>query len=299
MNSRQLQYAILLSEIGNFSQVAEKLNISQPALSKQILHLEKELEIQLFNRNNVPVTLTPAGEHFIREAKEMLYKEDQLLRSLEQFKTGEKGRLVIGITPFRSSYLIPKIVKKIRNKFPGVQVRLYEARTEILKKEAADGKFDLAVINLPVDDTVFDIIPIEPDQLALVIPNELIKENSYLKNASEIDFADSADLPFVVAVEGLETRKLFEDLCIANDITPDIAAEVLELTTAWELASAGVGATLLPLQFVNDELSDEKVAVLKLKNASYLRQPAILTRKGQYISEYAQYAIQLLTDLNN
>ena len=76
MNYRQLQYAIALSETRNFSQVADKLKISQPALSKQILSLENDLGVKLFDRSTVPLTVTPAGEHLIREAKELLYRED-------------------------------------------------------------------------------------------------------------------------------------------------------------------------------------------------------------------------------
>ncbi len=296
MNSRQLQYAILLSETGNFSLVAEKLNISQPALSKQILNLETELGIQLFNRNNTSAILTAAGEHFIKEAKELIYKEKQLLRSMQMYKSGEKGKLVIGITPFRSSYLIPKITKQIRKKFPRIQIKLAEARTEILRKEAAEGKFDFAIINLPVDDSLFDVTLIEPDSLVLVVSEELLDNHPELKDKKEIDFKECNNIPFVVASQNLDMRTLFETLCIKADINPDIAAEVINLTTAWSMASCGVGATILPLQFVDSEISDKKLKIIKIKNTAYLRQPAILTRKGQYISEYAQYAIDLLTN---
>ena len=295
MNSRQLHYAVLLSEIGSFSSVAEKLNITQPALSKQILNLEKEIGTQLFNRNNSSAILTAAGEHFIREAKEILYKEKQLHRTMQKYKTGEKGELIIGTTPFRSSYLIPEIVKEIRNKFPGVQVKIVEAKSEVLRKEAEDGKFDLTIVNLPVDESLFDVILIESDKLALVISNELLKNHSELQNKKEIDFKECKDIPFVVVSETQEMRKLFENLCINSDINPDISAEVISLTTAWNMAVCGVGATILPLQFVNEESYNKNLNVLKIKNTANLRQPAIITRKGQYISEYASYAIDLLT----
>ena len=295
MNSRQLPYAVLLSEIGSFSSVAEKLNITQPALSKQILNLEKEIGTQLFNRNNSSDILTAAGEHFIREAKEILYKEKQLHKTMQKYKTGEKGELVIGTTPFRSSYLIPETVKEIRNKFPGVQVKIVEAKSEILKKEAEDGKFDLTIVNLPIDESLFDILPIEADKLALVISDELLENHSSLQNKKEIDFKECKDIPFVVVSETQEMRKLFENLCVNSNINPDIAAEVVSLTTAWNMAVRGVGATILPLQFVNEESFDKKLNIIKIKNTANLRQPVILTRKGQYISEYAKYAIDLLT----
>ena len=76
MNTKQIQYALALSETLSFSQVAEQLGITQPALSKQIQHLETELGVKLFDRNHSPLTLTPAGEYFVRNARELVYKED-------------------------------------------------------------------------------------------------------------------------------------------------------------------------------------------------------------------------------
>ncbi len=292
MNSRQLQYAVLLSEIGNFSQVAEKLNITQPALSKQILSLEKELGTQLFDRERNPVTLTASGEYFIREAKELLYRQTQLTRAMEQFRNGDKGQLVIGITPFRSAYLIPEIVKKVREKFPGVQVRLAEAGSEELRKDAADGKFDFAVINMPVDESRLDVTLIEPDKLVLVIPEGMM---NLCGETEEADFSCFGELPFVVPGVNQEMRQLFEKLCVSSGVTPQIAAEVVNLTSAWEMACAGVGAALFPMQFVKGKDKSGKMSVVRLKNSFSLRQPAVVIKKGQYLSPYARYAVKLLT----
>lgn len=299
MNSRQLYYAVQLSETGSFSALADKLGISQPALSKQILHLEEELGVRLFDRNTVPVTLTAAGEHFVKEAKGILYKEDQLLRSVEQFKSGERGTLTIGITPFRSAYLIPRVVKGLREKYPGVQVRLREAGSDVLRKEAAEGRFDLAVINLPADETAFDIIPIEADSLVLVVPDELLERCPELKGATQVEFLQCRNLPFVVVGPTQEMRAQFDSLCLASDVRPEIAAEVVGLTTAWQMACQGVGATLLPMQFVRGEKGSQPISVLTIRDSTYQRCPAVLTRKGQYISKFAKYAIELLKNGEN
>lgn len=294
MNSRQLQYAIALSETCNFSQVAEKLNISQPALSKQILSLESELGVKLFDRTT-PLTVTPAGQHFVREAQELLYKEDQLLRSMDRYKTGEAGQLVIGVTPFRSSYLIPKVVKEFRAAYPNIQVKLHEAGSDLLRKEAAEGKYDFAVVNLPVEESVLDIIPLEPDRLVLVIPNEWMHLVSIAPGSEEIDLNACKELPFVVVQKTQEMRKLFDRLCTAHNFHPIIAAEVVSLTTAWAMASSGVAATILPLQFVDHKSLDGRLTVIGIKNAAHFRKPVIVTRRGQYISDAAKYAISLLT----
>lgn len=295
MNSRQLQYAIALSETRIFSQVAEKLNISQPALSKQILSLEGELGVKLFDRSTTPLTLTPAGQHFIQEAKELLYREDQLLRSMERFKSGEAGQLVIGVTPFRSSYMLSDVVRQVRLAFPHIQIKLCEAGSDILRKEAAEGKFDFAVVNLPVDESVLDIIPLEPDRLLLVVPNELMHLLPTSDSSKIIDFSICKELPFVVVQKAQEMRHLFDKLCAANNFYPTIAAEVISLTTAWSMAYAGVAATILPLQFINHYAFNDRISVLELNNTFDPRQPVIVTKRGQYLSDAAKYAISLLS----
>lgn len=80
MNNKQLQYAIALSKSLNFSRVAEQLGISQPALSKQVLNLEKEIGVELFDRKQNPIAVTAAGEYFFCQAENLLYREEQLLK---------------------------------------------------------------------------------------------------------------------------------------------------------------------------------------------------------------------------
>lgn len=296
MNSRQLYYAVVLSQELSFSQAAEKLNITQPALSKHILNLENELGIKLFDRNSTPITLTPAGNYFISGAKDLLYKEEQLLRSMDRFKSGEAGELVIGITPFRSSYLVSKVLKKVKEKFPGIIVRLHEAGSEVLRKEAAEGKYDFAIVNLPVDDSVLDVVPLECDRLVLALPNELKNRVKNVSVEKSVEFKDCKDLPFVVVGETQEMRILFDRLCALSDFTPNIAVEVVGLNTAWSIACSGVAATILPWQFVSEELSGSNITVVDIKDVAYDRQPAIVTRRGQYITEAAQHAMDLLTN---
>lgn len=296
LNARLLKYAIVLSERRNFSQAAEQLGVSQPTFSKQIIALENELGIKLFDRNKSPLELTPAGEYFIGKAREMLYAEDQLQKTLEQFQSGENGRLVIGVTPFRSMSLMPELVKKVKARYPGVKVVLHEANAMQLRKDAAEGKCDFVILNLPVDDSLLEVTPIEPDTLVLAVPNSLVSklEQPEMMSGETIELAQAKDLPFVTLGQRQELRQLLDKLCAANGFYPNITAEVVGITTAWAMARAGVGAVLLPLQLAEMENTDESLRLYPLKKGIYSRQPAVVTRRGQYMSEYAAYAINLL-----
>lgn len=294
MNTRQLQYAIMLAEVRNFSQLADQLNISQPALSKQILQLERELGIRLFDRNTSPLKLTPAGEYFIQESQELLYKEDQLLRSMERFRKGEEGRLVIGISPFRSLYLIPGLVKQLKVKYPGVQVQLHENHSDQLRKEVAEGRYDFAVVNLPVNESVLDVRPIEQDDMVLAVPQGLL-EKICAKPGQSVSISDCRELPFVTMGKSQELRRMLDRLCARADFNPCIAVEVNGIATAWEMVRAGLGASLVPLQFIKEKLDASNVTLFPVRDSLSVRQPAVVTRRGQYLSEYAKYAIELLT----
>ena len=297
MNTKQLQYVLALAETRNFSQVAEQMGITQPALSKQIQHIEKELGVKLFDRNHSPLTLTPAGEYFVRSAREMVYREEQLRKAMEQFQSGDSGRLVIGVTPFRSLYLMPELVKKIRTRYPGVSITLHEVNSAQLRKDAAEGKCDLAIVNLPVDTAVLDVTPLEPDTLVLAVHKDMaegLPADSDGKNLV-VDIGQLGELPFVVLSPGQELRKLFDGLCTAADFHPTIAAEVVGVTSALAMAKAGVGAAVLPLQFVHSLDFDDNLALYAIKNSLYTRQPAVVTRRGQARTPYADFAIRLLT----
>lgn len=298
MNTKQIQYVLKLAEILNFSQVADKFGISQPALSKQIKHLENELGVELFDRSRNPLSVTPAGEYFVKNASELIYKEEQMLKALKQFKTGQSGRLVIGITPFRSLYIMPELIKKIRNKYPGVRVSVQEVPSAQLRKETMEGKYDFSIVNLPIDTSVLDVIPLKQDTLVLAVHKSMAGKLPVSKSKEyvEIDFDMVKDLPFVTLSSSQELRQLFDGLCTSAEFYPNIVAEVKGVTSAWAMAQAGVGATLIPLQFAHSQKIDNDLALYIVKNSLYSRQAVIATRKGQFRTPFADYAIRLLTE---
>lgn len=294
MNTRQLQYAVLLSQVRSFSQAAESLRISQPALSKQIISLEEELGVKLFERTS-PLTLTPAGEYFVTKAERLLAEEDQLIKTLDKYKSGENGKLIIGISPFRSLYLMPPFIREMRSLFPGLQIVLKEANSTQLHKGITEGAYDFAIMNLPVDESLLEVIPLEQDTLVLALPKEmapLVAGPSGIL-PDEVDLADCSALPFIVLSPGQELRTQFDKLCHLAQLEPHIPLEVVGITTAWTMVQAGIGATVLPRQFAQ-AYALQDVLLLPIRQKAVTRQPAVILRRGQYVSPYAQQAIALL-----
>jgi DNA-binding transcriptional LysR family regulator len=181
----------------------------------------------------------------------------------------------------------------VTEKYPQVKVVLHEKSSDILRKEAAEGKYDFAIVNLPIDESLLEYTPIESDELVLAVPTKMC--DSLPKN-EKIEFSACKDLPFIVVSQSQEMRRLFDKCCANADLEPKIAMEVVGISTAWSMCRAGIGATLLPRQFVKYMGLGDNINLYTLKHNIRSRQPVIVTKKGQYISEYAKYAIKLLTE---
>ena len=108
---KKFEYVITIANEGGISQAAEKLDISQPTLSKYIKKLESEIGLELFDRTSLPIKLTKAGECYVEAGKRLLDLETQLDKQLLEIKSNKNSVIRIGISPSRSPYLIPSLIE--------------------------------------------------------------------------------------------------------------------------------------------------------------------------------------------
>ena len=289
-----MQYAVILSETRSFSQAAEKLNISQPAFSKQIIALEKELGIKLFERTSPKLSVTPAGEFFVQKAAELLFEEDVLKKTIEKYKAGECGKLVIGVAPFRSLYMMPKVVSALKIRFPELQVKLVELGIPLLHKGILEGELDFAIMNLPVEDPELETIPLEKEELVLAVPDSLLKTADFNREDKIVSLKKCKQLPFATVGEGQEMRKMFDKLCAEAGFKPQIYVELTAVTSVREMVREGVAAAVLPKQFILQDSKKYDISIFEIENNDVMRQPAVVMRRGQFVSEYARFAIDCL-----
>ena len=294
MNLRQMQYAVILSETKSFSQAAEKLNISQPAFSKQIIALEKELGIKLFDRSSPNLTVTAAGEFFVKKAAELLFEEDVMKKTIEKYKDGECGKLVIGVAPFRSLYMMPKVISALKIRFPGLKVKLVELGIPLLHKGILEGELDFAIMNLPVEDPELETIPLEKEELVLAVPDSLLKTAGFSKGDKSVSLKTCNKLPFATVGESQEMRKMFDKLCAETGLKPQIYVELTAVTSVREMVREGVAAAVLPKQFILQDSKKYDISVFEIENKDVIRQPAVVLRRGQFVSMYAQFVIDCL-----
>lgn len=146
---RQLEFALAVAKYKHFKRAAEECNISQSALSLGIAELEKQLDTQIFERNNKQVLITPIGEEILERAKRIFSEVSDLTTRAQTHQTPLAYPMTIGIIPTIAPFLLPKVLPKLRESYPNVQLSIVEEQTERLIEKVRYGMIDTAIIALP------------------------------------------------------------------------------------------------------------------------------------------------------
>ena len=146
---RQLEFALAVAKYKHFKRAAEECNISQSALSLGIAELEKQLDTQIFERNNKQVLITPIGEEILERATRIFAEVNDLVTRAQTHQTPLAYPMTIGIIPTIAPFLLPKVLPLLRQQFPQFQLNVVEEQTERLLEKVRYGAIDTAIIALP------------------------------------------------------------------------------------------------------------------------------------------------------
>lgn len=143
MELRHLRYYVAVAEELNFRKAAERLNVSRPALSKQIKDLEEDISVSLLERDTVSVSLTKAGEIFLEDARSMLALADHAIARAHQAQSGQRGTLRIGSVGIIATDFLPRTLTLFHKKYPGVLVEFVEMLPAEQLAALAEGRIDI------------------------------------------------------------------------------------------------------------------------------------------------------------
>ncbi len=297
MNERQLKYILTIAREGNLTAAAEKLYISQPSLSSMLSNVEKQLGVTLFDRNVTPMMLTYAGEEYIKAAEKIINTYNDLTRKIDDINNSLTGRLNIGSGPHTSPILIPKILPVFINRFPGVQINLYEERRTVLEKNLISGTLDVAIttsgnpknpnieyINLYREDLM--LITSSFSNIKLLLHME---EGRHLVNLKELK-----NEPFVLMKPGHQLRLLIDRIFLDSGFKPKLLLETSSWETCLLLAEAASACTILPDPKINSiaNITNRDIKLYGI-DPKYYREVFLCYRKGSYLSKILNAFIEI------
>ena len=252
MNFQNLEYFLVTASEGNMTKAAERLHVSQQALSNQIARLESELGCRLFERKQ-NLRLTYAGEQFKASAERILDIQRQTATELDDISNNRRGELRIGISHTRGQAILPLILPRFSRLYPQVELHVSEGSTHILEEHLEKGRIDVLIGFAPFMIDCAEYRNLMTEHLFLIIPKSLLRERfpdegkdvlkAYRKKP---DLRLFKDMPFVLLRTGDRIRTITDREFYRNSIKPRIIMETQNIQTAYALASEGMGVTVMP-----------------------------------------------------
>jgi DNA-binding transcriptional LysR family regulator len=303
MDFRQLQYMLKVAEEKSFSKAAQKLYIAQPSLSQYIQKLEQQLGVQLFDRSTNPLKLTYAGEQYAQTAKNILDLKDQLSNQMEDIANFKKGRLTIGLSAFRSAYIMPKIFPLFYKKFPGIDIVLMEGNSVELEDLAIKGTTDISLMTLPIKENLFCYEPILMEKILLAVPphnpvaKKAIKGHYNQHTHAEISLHELCNEPFILLKQHQKLHQIAVSLCKQAGFKPKIILESESIEATHALVSSGMGIAFIPDTIALFTQTPTTPIYFGIKDLETTRTLVASYRKKRYLSRAAQEFIGMMKDV--
>jgi DNA-binding transcriptional LysR family regulator len=246
MELRHLRYFLAVAEELHFGKAAERLNISQPPLSRQVRGLETELGAELFERSGRRVRLTRAGEHLQREAATLLERLGRVEREVRILGGGMKGHLTIGYTGSLMFAMLPELLSRIGAGLPGYSIELQELATESQLRALLNGRLDLGFVRNLARAEGLNHVRLTEETLSAIFPRGRGPAGASLVGLAAL--ATLAERPFVTFTHswapGLVERVL--DVCTRAGFSPRIAYECSQFYSVLRLVAGGLGWSIVP-----------------------------------------------------
>ncbi|HKY67855.1 MAG TPA: LysR substrate-binding domain-containing protein [Acidimicrobiales bacterium] len=242
MNLRDLQYLVAVDEHRHFGRAAEASFVSQPTLSMQLKKLENELGVALVERNPGHVVLTEAGRQVADRARVILGEVDTIRGIARQAADPESGSLRVGLFPTLAPYFLPHVVPNVHRRFPHIELLLVEEKTEVVHRRLREGRLDVGLMALPVEDDHLCSEVLFDEDFVLAVP----ADHPLAAADGPVDPSVLASEHVLLLEEGHCLRQQALDVCRLAGASERTGFRATSLETLRQMVAAGVGVTLLP-----------------------------------------------------
>jgi LysR family hydrogen peroxide-inducible transcriptional activator len=239
MDLRQLNALVAIADHGSFSSAAKALHTVQSNVSAHVARLEKELGTNLVDR--AAGSLTPAGEAVVARARRIQHELESLGSDVASLHDRITGTVRCGIIGTTARWLAPPLLRATSAELPGVRLVLVDATTTSLVPALLDGRLDLAVVNMPLENPDVTVEPLFEEDSLLVVPPD-----HPLHDADAVTLADLAQHPLLLEPAGTGFRDDLDRAAEAAGVTLRALAEIDGMRLVASLAFTGFGAAVLP-----------------------------------------------------
>ena len=242
MTLQQLEYVMAVFRFRHFAKAAEYCGVTQPTLSSMVQKLEDELGLKIFDRKSQPIAPTPTGRLVVEQAWKVLLRARKLKETVEEEKHSLLGTFTIGILPTIAPYLIPRFSPQLMNKYPDMDVRIVEMKTEDLKRALVRGDVDAGILAQLEGLDEFDSLPLFYEQFFAYVA-----DGDPLFSKESIKTADLTGEYLWLLDEGHCFRDQLVKFCHLKAASASKKAYTLgSIETFMRIVESGKGITFIP-----------------------------------------------------
>jgi DNA-binding transcriptional LysR family regulator len=240
LNLDQLRALMEVAELGSFSAAAQRLNLTQPAISVQIRELEGRLAVPLIHRVGKRAFLTPAGRELVDHARRIFDSTDRAMAAMRRHHDGGLGWVHVGSGPAALRYLLLPVLERLRAEHPGINVAVSTGNTADIVERLSRNAVDIGFTGLPVDPARFEATAVRDMTMVAILPDD----GGHLPEV--VTPADIADRPLIVTPERSNHASIARDWLRKADIDLRPAMEIDNVEMIKRVVAAGLGVALVP-----------------------------------------------------
>ena len=287
MDMTLMRSFLAVAEAGAITEAADRIGVTQPALTRRLQQLEDYLGAKLLDRGRKGATLTEAGVLVEAEGRALIDRYDALRDQVSRYKRLEGGTIKIGGGATAVSFLLPRAIARFQAAHPNVLIQMREAGSSEIAEDVASGRIELGVVTLPVRGRNLDVRPLITDRITLVS-----RSDHPLAHKRRVGIGDLADYPFVAFEAGSALRQIIDASLRDAGVETQVAMELRSIPAILRLVS-----TTGHLAFVShlgvetqDDVVEIRVLGLKIE-----RRLALITRRDHRLSPAAARFAGLLS----
>lgn len=279
MELKQLEYFQMTSRLKNITRAAKRLSVSQPNITVAIKKLEAELGIQLFERSQKQLSLTPEGQVFLNRIEQGLRNIQDAVLEVNDYRQLQKGTIKIGIPSMIGAYLFPKIFSGFQKKFPHLDIYLYEKGSMLIRESIDRDELDFGIVIISNASPTLELLPMSKNRVLACVPKD-----HPLAEKKSIAWTDLSTTNLIMLKDGSFISNMIREKLKNNSISLNIVLESDQIETIKGLISSNVGIAFL-LDFVVQDA--ENIVTIPLEEDIWV-DVGLAWKKERYISKAAQ-----------
>ncbi|MGG6893455.1 LysR family transcriptional regulator [Rhizobium sp. BR 315] len=283
----QLAAFVSVVDLGSFTAAADKIGLTQPAISLQVKLLERRLGVRLIERVGRRAQPSPAGIELLPHARRILDDCAMAEEVMTPYREGSAGRVRIGTGGTASIHLLPRAIAAAKKRMPELEIIVRIGNTDDMLRDIEANRLDLAVVTLPASGRSLEIEPFHDDEILAVAP----KDSSIPSGGPDAEFMRDKTL---MLYEGGNTRRMTNEWFINAGIRPEPSMEFGSVEAIKELVAAGLGWSLLPaMALKSGNLDDLATSPVRPRLA---RQLGMVLRRDKHLTKGLREVIKCLRE---